>query len=110
MNLEIFNTIAIAVSIAGSLIIIWGALVTFIIFIRTEFKHTHQASGLIKNLVYARLRFGSYLLLSLDFMLAADIIHTIHNPALNELFILALIVAIRSVISFFLTKEMKSSS
>jgi uncharacterized membrane protein len=41
-------------------------------------------------------------------MLAADILHTIHNPVLNELYILAMIVGIRSVISFFLIKEMGS--
>ena len=53
-----------------------------------------------------RHQFSSYLLLGLDFMLAADIIHTIHKPILNELYILAMIVGIRSVISFFLNKEM----
>lgn len=38
-------------------------------------------------------------------MLAADIIRTIHKPILNDLYILAIIVGIRSVISFFLIKE-----
>lgn len=55
-----------------------------------------------------RYNFSSYLL-GLDFILAADIIHTIYNTVLNELYILAMIVAIRSVISFFLHKEMSTS-
>jgi len=41
-----------------------------------------------------------------EVMLAADIIHTIHKPVLKELYVLAMIVSIRSVISFFLVKEM----
>lgn len=41
-------------------------------------------------------------------MLAADIIHTIHSPVLNELYVLAMIVGIRSVISFFLVKEIEN--
>lgn len=53
-------------------------------------------------------KFSAYLLLGLDFMLAADIIHSIHNPVLKELYVLAMIVGIRSVISFFLVKEMGS--
>jgi len=109
MTLEIFDTIAVIVGVAGSGIIIWGAAITVFYFLKTEIAHLREGDTL-KEREYTRFRFGSYLLLGLDFMLAADIIHTIHNPALNELYILALIVAIRSVISFFLTREMKESS
>ena len=108
MKLEIFDTIAIIVSIAGSGIIIWGVIITMFYFIKTEVLHIKEGDSL-KDREHTRFRFGSYLLLGLDFMLAADIIHTIHNPALNELYILGLIVVIRSIISFFLTREMKDS-
>ncbi|HKR07444.1 MAG TPA: DUF1622 domain-containing protein [Bacteroidia bacterium] len=102
-----FNYIAIAISVAGSIIIIWGVGLTTVLFLKLEWnkltsKQTEYSSEKI------RYGFGSYLLLGLDFMLAADMIHTIHNPVLSELYILALIVAIRSVISFFLHKEINS--
>lgn len=99
-----FNYIAIAISIAGSIIIIWGVLRTSVLFLKAEWDKLmdNQITGNDEKIRYG---FGSYLLLGLDFMLAADMIHTIHNPVLNELYILALIVAIRSVISFFLHKE-----
>ncbi|MBK6861638.1 MAG: DUF1622 domain-containing protein [Saprospiraceae bacterium] len=103
-----FNYIALGVGIAGSIIIIWGVLITLFNFFINEKnnlinKKLPNISGTI------RYQFSGYLILGLDFMLAADMIHTIHKPQLNELYVLAMIVGIRSVISFFLVKEMGSS-
>lgn len=109
MNLEVFNGIAVLISVAGSGIIIWGTIITIIHFLKTEIKHLKKGDSL-KEREQLRFHFGTYLLMGLDFMLAADIIHTIHNPALNEVYVLGLIVLIRSVISFFLTREIKYSS
>ena len=106
--MQTLNTIAIIIAIAGSIIIVWGTLVTAILFLRAEW---FKLMGKNDKLHDANIRYSisSYLLLGLDFMLAADIIHTIHNPVLNELYILAIIVAIRSVISYFLHNEMYRS-
>ena len=106
--MQVLNTIAIIIAVTGSIIIIWGVLVTSFMFLKTEVKKWANKSYMAHE---AKIRFSisSYLLLGLDFMLAADIIHTIHNPVLNELYILAIIVSIRSVISFFLHKEMYGS-
>ncbi|MCB0320705.1 MAG: DUF1622 domain-containing protein [Bdellovibrionales bacterium] len=109
MKLEIYNSIAICVSIVGSIIIVWGAFVAFIYFLRAELA-MWKGEEPLKKREFARFNFGTYLLLGLDFMLAADILHTIHNPVLPELYVLAAIVAIRSVISFFLTREMREAS
>ena len=43
----------------------------------------------------------------LEFLIAADIIHSVFKPDLKSLTALGAIVAIRSVISFFLNKELK---
>lgn len=102
-----FNFIANAISIAGSAIIIWGVIRTLFLFLSMECNKLLNKQ-ISHNDEKIRFGFGSYLLLGLDFMLAADMIHTIHNPVLNELYILAIIVAIRSVISFFLHKEIDS--
>jgi len=106
--MNVLNTIAIIIAITGSVIVIWGVLVTSFLFLKIELKKLVNKNDIAYE---AQIRFSisSYLLLGLDFMLAADIIHTIHNPVLNELYILAIIVAIRSVISFFLHKEMYGS-
>ena len=102
--MDTFNDIAITISVAGSIIIIWGVVLTACRFIKMEWNKLLNKQ-FPKDDKKIRDGFGGYLLLGLDFMLAADMIHTIHNPVLNELYILALIVAIRSVISFFLHKE-----
>ncbi|MCB0331380.1 MAG: DUF1622 domain-containing protein [Bdellovibrionales bacterium] len=109
MNLDIYNTIAIVVSVAGSFIIIWGVLVTLFYFLKAEYLAL-KGENALKKREFARFNFGTYLLLGLDFMLAADMLHTIHNPVLSELYVLGAIVAIRSVISFFLTREMKEAN
>lgn len=105
--MNIFNYIAITISTAGSIIIIWGVVVTIFKVFALEIKRIKNTKCDIKS-EDIRHQFSSYLLLGLDFMLAADIIHTIHKPILNELYILAIIVGIRSVISFFLSKEISS--
>lgn len=97
------NTIAIIIAVIGGVIIIWG-LNTSYFFLKAELKIFASRQDILFE---ARIRFSlvSYLLLGFDFMLAADILHIIHNPILNELYSLAIIVAIRSVISYFLHKE-----
>jgi len=103
--MNVFNYIAQSVSIAGSIIIIWGVMITIFKVLALERRRIVNIKSDISS-EKIRHQFSSYLLLGLDFMLAADIIHTIHNPVLNELYILAMIVGIRSIISFFLNKEM----
>jgi len=49
---------------------------------------------------------GSYILLGLEFLVAADIIKTVMDPTLKEVAILGAIVAIRTVLNFFLNKEL----
>lgn len=56
-----------------------------------------------------RHHFGSYLLLGLEFLIAADIIHTIFTPTLQKLAVLGGIVAIRTVINYFLNLELKNA-
>jgi uncharacterized membrane protein len=46
-------------------------------------------------------------LLALEYLIAADIIATVIHPAFEEIAILAGIVVIRTVISYFLEKEIE---
>jgi len=101
---EALNYIAIGISVAGSIIIIWGVLMTILSLLANEKNRIMNAKWQNRS-EPIRQRLSTYLILGLDFMLAADIIHTIHKPDLQELYVLAMIVGIRSVISFFLLKE-----
>ncbi len=52
-----------------------------------------------------RLVLGSYLVLGLEFQLAADILKTAIAPSFTEIGQLAAIAGIRTVLNYFLTKE-----
>ena len=51
---------------------------------------------------------GYYLLLGLEFLIAADIIDTLMKPSVQDLIVLGAIVLIRTVISYSLNAELKS--
>lgn len=102
--MEAVNWIATAIALVGSGVITWGAILTTIRFVKLEISLV-KAGNKPHDREATRYQFGTYLVLGLDFMLAADIIHTIHNPQLDELYILGIIVIIRSIISFFLYRE-----
>jgi uncharacterized membrane protein len=54
-----------------------------------------------------RIRLGGYLVLALEFFIAGDIIKTIITPTWESLGILGAIVVIRTVLSYFLTMDLK---
>jgi len=74
-----------------------AAIRSAIAFVR--FRQTHQGITLI------RWRFGRWLSLGLDFLIASDILRTGVSPSWSEIGQLAAIVAIRILITFTLGKE-----
>ena len=54
----------------------------------------------------ARLRLGAYILAGLEFLIVADILFTIVNRTLDDLVALAIIAAVRTLVSYFLGKEL----
>ncbi len=61
----------------------------------------------LRNYNQARLTFSRYLVMALEFMLAADIVATAVKPSWNDLIMLGAIAIIRTFLNFFLQKEMK---
>lgn len=62
------------------------------------------------SLQQTKTELGGFLLLGLEILIVADIIGTIIHPTLDDIIRLAAIVAIRTVISFFLNKEIKGTT
>lgn len=54
-----------------------------------------------------RLRFGVWLLLGLEFQLAADVVRTAVSPTWQELGQLAVIAGIRTFLNFFLQRDLE---
>ena len=96
-----------AIGIAGIAIIVWGIVLMLSRLARLEF------SRLVKGSIYRkrealRHQLGSYLLLGLEFLIAADVIRTVTHPTLSDMALLGSIVAIRTVISYFLDREVEA--
>ncbi len=95
------------IGIVGCLILVYGVAIGSFHWLKTErlFWAAHDPRAEREAL---RHQLAYYLLLSLEFLIAADIIDTIVQPSLEELAILAGVVAIRTVISFSLNWELRS--
>jgi uncharacterized membrane protein len=104
--IRVMDLIALGVGIAGVLIVIWGVMMAVVELVRLEFMRTKR-SFICKKREYVRHHLGQYLLLGLEFLIAADIIHTVFKPNIQSLIILGAIVVIRTLISYFLNKELQ---
>jgi uncharacterized membrane protein len=101
---DIFYQISQAVEIVSFAVMIYGGLLALILFLKNELGRFNGKFNL-STLTKIRIDFGNYILLGLEFLIAADIIETILKPTNQELLELAGIVVIRILLSFFLTKE-----
>lgn len=94
-----------AVSVVGVLVIILGILTGLARFIHSEFLSLrgNDVSTARQELRHA---LGYYLLLGLEFLIAADIIETLMKPTLQDLAALGAIVVIRTLINYSLNAEL----
>jgi|SRR5881296_2372163 len=103
--MEYLHHATFGISVLGVLVIIFGVLGGVVRFIRSEVASARgaNAEGERRKL---RQSLGYYLLLGLEFLIAADIIETLMKPTTQDLIILGAIVAIRTVISYSLNSEL----
>jgi uncharacterized membrane protein len=107
-SLEILEHVSLAIGIIGVAVILWGVAVALIALVAVEARSL-RGKDVLDDRETLRHRLGYYLLLGLEFLVAADIVHTILTPQLKELAILGAIVAIRTVISFSINLELRQA-
>ena len=90
-----------AVEAVGAAIVGFGALATVVVYLLSLFR--------IRKSSYTEIRLflGRYLALGLEFQLGSDILSTAVAPTIAEVKILAAIVVIRTVLNYFLSKEIE---
>ncbi len=83
----------------GALFIVYGAAIAIIELLARETR--------IRKRSYHDIRwaFTTRILIGLEFFVAADVLKTILEPTFQDLIILGSLVAIRTVVSYFLGKE-----
>ncbi|WP_292490072.1 DUF1622 domain-containing protein [Methanoculleus sp. 10] len=100
MVLETFIRVAgLVIGTFGGLFIVYGAVIAIIELLARETR--------IREKSYHDIRwsFTTRILIGLEFFVAADVLKTILEPTSQDLIILGSLVAIRTVVSYFLGRE-----
>lgn len=90
-------------------VLLWGVFLTVKDFIKSEIKAKDRVEA-VQKITVVKNCLGTYILLSLEILICADIIESILNPTFHDIIVLASIVVIRTVISYFLNKEIESNN
>ncbi len=101
---HILQAVVMAISTAGAVVVLWGIAESVIGFIRMKVARGNNA---IQESEAIRQRLGAHLLLGLEIFIAADIISSVASPTWERVGILASIVGVRTVLSYFLRMEIK---
>lgn len=111
MLIHIHNALLViqhGISITGVLIIVTGVILALIQYL--YYIVTGQLTLNSNKINVVRLSLGRILVLGLEFIVAADLIGTTTAPDYYSVGILAIIVIIRTLLSFTLNKEIMSLS
>jgi uncharacterized membrane protein len=101
---DLINAVGFTLNVVGALITVWGIIISLLEFLKKEFFRHKEAAQLNEAI---RVKLGSYLVLALEFFIAGDIVKTVITPTWESVGILGAIVVIRTVLSYFLTKDIK---
>ncbi len=96
-----------AIGLLGVLVICFGVVRGLWRFARLEVQAMRgvDVAGTRREL---RHLLGYYLLLGLEFLIAADIIDTLMKPLPQELLVLGAIIVVRTIISYSLNAELRA--
>ncbi len=103
----IINYITFGIDIAAGIVIGVSVAIAFIGFMKTLYRHQKKE---VSNGDVVRFRLAGGLLLALDLEVGSDILKTLVVPTPNELIILSVIVALRIILGWSLSKEITGHS
>lgn len=98
---EIAHWIQLVIEAVGIVIIAWGVVFSLFCYGLRLFGKKDQ------DYVPIRLSLGRYLVVALEFQLASDILGTAVAPTWDDIGKLAVIAIIRTVLNYFLQREIK---
>ena len=101
---EIVYYISYSLALFGAILVFYGGLRAAIKVLSKELlRRSYEYNDI-------RLDFTNKIVLGLEFFIAADLIKSILQPTLNDVVVLAVIVAIRTVVGYSLNTELKELS
>ena len=98
------ETVASVIDLIGIAIVLWGFVRELFEFMLNEVQRFRTSTG-ASCMHRVRIDLGTYMLVGIEFMIASDIIQTVIRRRLEDLAFVSALVAIRTVISFFLGRE-----
>ena len=104
----IAEKIALAVELIAALLIAYGALEALVRLVLAKPREQTNVRFARRRDVF--LRFGVWMLLGLEFELAADILRSAISPSWTAIGQLGAIAAIRTFLNYFLEKDIKELS
>jgi uncharacterized membrane protein len=93
------------IDLASIAIMLVGSLRFIVGFVQAE--GAGDAAERLKRIDRHRMELGRYILSALELLIVSDIIHTALSLAMTDLLFLGALVLIRSMISFFLNREIR---
>jgi len=103
-NLDTWGELAETMLNALSLLCIIAGIIVSVI---RSIQYRQRSPGTHPLHTYFRMAFGGWLVVALEFQLAADIVGTIVSPTTAQLVELGAIAVIRTFLNYFLGKELK---
>ena len=98
------GTAALLIEAAAVIVVVFGAAEAFLGLLRLVLKPA--AGHGVRKRIWRR--FGTWLLLGLEFALAADIVQSVLSPTWEDIGELAAIAAIRTFLNYFLEKDLEN--
>ncbi len=105
---HILQVVIMGISIVGAVVVLWGIMEAAAAFLIMKVARTGKDA--IRESETIRQRLGAHLLLGLEIFIAADIISSVASPTWERVGILASIVGVRTVLSYFLRMEIKQGA
>ena len=102
---EALELVATGVDLVSIVVLLLGAGRFIFWLLRAEFSATDLR---LERVARARRELGTYILAGLELLIVSDVIHTAITLELDGLIFLGGLVVIRSIISFFLERELKA--
>ena len=105
--MESLKVISQIIGIASIVILIFGSVHAIVVFLINELQRMGGKYDLGK-IASIRIQLGQYLLLGFELLIVSDVIATIVEPTIDELIQVGGVVVIRTVLSFFLNREIEA--
>lgn len=102
----IFETSTVIIDFIGIAILLWGFLLSLLSIIKWELSK-FSGKKTLEGAQHIRCLLGTYILIGLEFMIISDIIQTVISHSKDDLIFLAAIVFLRTIIGYFLGKELE---